>query len=163
MKEYKGFVALWLAIGMLFMFSMFVPITYIVIRECLKHNFGMDFITVFLLVMCFFSFLISPPLFFMGVARISLSQKGIEKKLLGIRVKNYKWEEIKDIYVIETGVGVRWIFFSKKHLGNKGINRCWLQTKTTSMTIGNERKWQQIKQDVLTGLQIRETKEKSWF
>ena len=92
-------------------------------------------------------------------SRITFNEIGIEKRLCGISLKTYKWEDIQDIKIIETAFGVSWLFFSKVDLKNHGIDYCRLHPKTIYIAI-DDKKLQKIKEFIPQDKVIREHKSK---
>ena len=56
---------------------------------------------------------------------LSFDEKGIQKTLLGIKIKYISWEEVVEVKVISTTV--KWIFISKTPLKNYALTRCRLR------------------------------------
>ena len=71
--------------------------------------------------------------------QITFSEIGIEKRLCGIPLKKYKWEQVIDIKIIVTSVGAQWLFFSKSDLGNHGIDYCRFHPKTIYIAIDDKK------------------------
>ena len=51
--------------------------------------------------------------------KIELTEQGINKSLFGIKIKSFKWEDIK--YIYPKGNYNQWIFISKKDLSKKSL------------------------------------------
>ena len=60
--------------------------------------------------------------------RIKVDEKGITKTLFGIKMKFYKWEELKYFHV--KGNFNQWIFLSKKDLSKKSLSGSRLSRDT---------------------------------
>ena len=97
--------------------------------------------------------------FMVFAPRIIFNECGIEKCLCGIPLKKYQWEQIIDIKVITTSVGAKWLFFSKKNLGNHGIDYCRLHPKTIYLAVDNNI-LEKIKKFIPQEKEIREQKGK---
>ncbi len=98
-------------------------------------------------------------MFIVFAPRLTFSELGIEKRLCGIPLKKYQWKQIMDIKIITTSVGTKWLFFSKKNLGNYGIDYCRLLPKTIYLAVDNNI-LEKIKKFIPQEKEIREQKGK---
>lgn len=159
MKEYKAFVCIFVVggVGLICLLTNIFAVYFLNIDgDNIESQVGIiSFVTILVIIpdiMLLWVFIAFAP-------QITFNEIGLEKCLCGIPLKKYKWEDIRDIKIITTGVGAQWLFFSKVDLKNHGIDYCRLHPKTIYIAI-DDKKLQKIKEFIPHDKVIREHRSK---
>lgn len=62
-----------------------------------------------------------------GLPRFEVTEKGITKRLFGIKLKHFNWEQITCVRVHSNGAFGKWIFLSKSDITKYSLGRCRLR------------------------------------
>ena len=150
-KNYKKFVCPFVVVCCAIIFLISLIIFFLAFDQSQQLRFEISFPVIGIPMLCFLG------TFIFFAPQLTFNDLGIEKRLCGIPLKKYQWEQITDIKIITTNVGAKWLFFSKKNLGNHGIDYCRLHSKTIYLSI-DEKKLEEIKGFIPRDKIIREQK-----
>lgn len=121
----KFYSCLEISLCVIFFMMAFIVIYIILFRDILL-SFEMPN-ALFVILLIIFNFVLSAVMTFYGLPRFEFSEKGITKRLFGIKLKHFEWEQINFVKIHSNGSFGTWVFLSKSDISSFSLGRCRLR------------------------------------